>query len=193
MRHSRGYRCEQSAGLLFSTLIALVFFPAAGVSGQPEHPSTSPQRFIELDSEIQTIKEEILSINKDILALKELALTAPDEQLVVLVSIAAPGSMLPTSISLQLDGQAITHHDYTASEGEALRGGGAQRLYVGRIGEGEHRLEVLLSGRKNGDKSLNLQNSITFTKEPGQKYLELQLGLDKRERHPDLTIRQWQQ
>jgi hypothetical protein len=183
----------QSAVLLFSALIALVFFPAAGVSGQPEHPAISPQPFIELDSEIQTIKEEILGINRDILMLKELALPPADEQLVVLVSVAAPGSMLPTTISLRLDGQAITRHDYTASESEALRGGGAHRLYVGRIGEGEHRLEVVLSGRKNGDKSLTLENSIPFTKEPGQKYLELQLGLDKRERHPELTIRQWQQ
>jgi hypothetical protein len=172
--------------------MAIVFFSAVGVSGQPEHPSTSPQRFIELDSEIQTIKEEILSINKDILALRELALTAPDEQLVVLVSIAAPESILPASISLQLDGQAITRHDYTDSEGDALREGGVHRLYAGRLDKGEHRLEIVMSGRKNRDSPFDLQDTIIFTKETGQKYMELQLGLDKRKRQPGLTIRQWQ-
>ena len=193
MRHSRDHRCVRSVGLLFGALMALSFFPAAGVSEQPEHPSISAQRFIELDSEIQAIKEEILRINKDILVLREHALSPPDEQLVVLVSIATPGSIVPASISLQLDGQAITQHDYTVGEGDALRESGVHRLYVGRLGEGEHSLEVVLSGRKSGGKAFNLQNSITFTKEPGQKYMELQLGLNKRERQPDLTIRQWQQ
>lgn len=52
-----------------------------------ERPDTRA-RFVELDSEIQAIKEEILAINQEILLLEASSLYPRGEQLVVLVSIA---------------------------------------------------------------------------------------------------------
>ena len=72
---------------------------------QADERSDTRERFVELDGEIQAIKEEILEINRDILLLEELSLYPHGQQLVVLVSVANNSPVNPDTISLQLDGQ----------------------------------------------------------------------------------------
>jgi len=157
-----------------------------------EHPDTR-ERFVELDSEIQAIKVEILAINRDILLLEEMSLYPHGQQLVVLVSVANDSLINSERITLQLDGQTLTQHDYSRSESAALQDGGVHRLYTGRLSEGEHRLDVSLTGRQAGDKTFTQQRSITITKIPGRKTLELHLGPGKDRSEPGVIIRQWQQ
>jgi hypothetical protein len=51
------------------------------------------------------------------------------------------------AVRLQIDGQLVAHHIYSAKELEALRKGGVQRIYVGNVTTGDHQLEVLVDGR----------------------------------------------
>jgi hypothetical protein len=153
--------------------------------------SDTRERFIELDGEIQAIKEEILEINREILLLEELSLYPHGQQLVVLVSVASNSPVNPDSISLQLDGQTVNHHIYTGSEGAALQEGGVHRLYTGRLSDGEHKLEVSVTGKQAGGRAFHQQRSVTITKTPGRKYLELQLGPGGNKSGPGLTIREW--
>ena len=74
-----------------------------------------------------------------------------------------------------------------------MRGGGVHRLYVGKLTEGNHALDVSLSGRLAEGKAFNAQRSLGITKMPGRKTVELQLGSGKEDLHPDLTFREWQQ
>ena len=92
-----------------------------------------------------------------------------------------------------LDGQTVTQHDYSGSEGAALHAGGVQRLYAGRLTEGEHRLDVSLSGRLGRNKAFQQQRSVTITKIPGRKYMELQLGPGEEKSQAGVTVREWQQ
>ena len=186
-------QCWRSVRLLFTACIAAIFLTGAGTPLQAEqHPDTR-DRFVELDSEIQAIKQEILAINREILLLEEASLYPHGQQLVVLVSIANDSPVNPERITLQLDGQTVTQHDYSVSEGSALRKGGVHRLYAGRLSEGEHRLDVSLSGRLARDKTFQQQRSVTITKMPGRKYMELQLGSGEQQSEPGVTVREWQQ
>ncbi len=193
MMHFLRTQCWQSVRLLFTACVAAIFLAAAGVPLQAdEHPDTR-ERFVELDSEIQAIKEEILAINRDIMLLEELSLYPHSQQLVVLVSVAIGSLVNPERITLQLDGQTVSQHDYSASEGAALLEGGVHRLYAGRLSEGEHRLDVSVTGRRARDKAFRQQRSVTVTKMPGRKTIELHLGPGKQRSEPGVTIRQWQQ
>ena len=72
MRLSRSKQCWQSVRLLFTICVSCVLLTGAGTAPQTDEPRDTRERYIELDGEIQAIKEEILGINRDILLLEEL-------------------------------------------------------------------------------------------------------------------------
>jgi hypothetical protein len=191
MHLCRSKHCWQSVRLLFTVCVSCVFLSGAGEVPQPDEQRDTREQFVVLDGEIQAIKEEILEINRDILLLEELSLYPHGQQLVVLVSIATNNPVNPDSISLQLDGQTVSRHHYTGSEGAALQEGGVHRLYTGRLTAGEHRLEVSVTGKQAKGQAFQQQRSVTITKRPGRKYVELHLGPDEGSPEPGLTIREW--
>lgn len=171
--------------------MSCIFLTGAGTAPQTDRQSDARERFIELDGEIQAIKEEVLEINREILLLEELSLYPHGQQLVVLVSVANNNPANPGSISLQLDGQTVSHHIYTGSEGAALQEGGVHRLYTGRLSDGKHELEVSVTGKQAGGRAFHQNRSVSITKAPGRKYMELHLGPGANTSEPGLTIREW--
>jgi hypothetical protein len=170
--------------LLLFICVSCVFLTGADADN-------SRARFVVLDSEIQAIKEEILDINRDILLLEEMSLYPHGRQLIVLVSVAANSSLTPGTISLQLDGQMVSQHQYTASEHAAMREGGVHRLYTGRVDDGKHQLRVSVTGEQVKGDAFSEQRSVTITKQAGRKYMELHLGPRDDTTQPGLTIREW--
>jgi hypothetical protein len=85
----------------------------------------------------------------------------------------------------------VSRHRYTGSEGSALQEGGVHRLYTGRLTDGEHRLEVSVTGTQARGQAYQQQRSVTITKRPGRKYMELQLGPENGSSQSGLTIREW--
>lgn len=191
MHLSRSKQYSQFVRLLCAVCVSCGFLTAAGVAVQADERSDSRERFVELDGEMQAIKEEILEINQDILLLEELLLYPHGQQLVVLVSVANNSAVIPDNISLQLDEQLVSQHSYSSSEGAALQDGGVHRLYNGRLNDGEHVLTVSVTGKQSKGRAFHQQRTVTITKVPGRKYMELHLGLEGNTPESVLTIREW--
>ena len=164
---------------------------SARAASPADERGDSRESFVKLDGEIQAIKEEILGINRDILLLEELSLYPHGQQLVVLVSVAKDSPVNPDTIALQLDGQAVSQHRYSGSEGDALQEGGVHRLYNGRLSDGEHSLVISVTGKRIKGQVFQQQRSVSITKRPGRKYLELHLGPGDDTSEPGLTVREW--
>ena len=71
--------------------------------------------------------------------------------------------------------QLVAHYIYSAKELEALRKGGVQRLYVGNVATGEHRLDVLVDGVTPDGKPFQASEQFTFRKEVKPKLVALTL------------------
>ena len=80
------------------------------------------------------------------------------------------------SVRLQIDGQLVTHHIYSAKELEALRKGGVQRIYVGNVATGDHKLEVLVDGKLEDGGDFSRTEHFTFRKEVKPKLVGLTLS-----------------
>lgn len=186
--HALCQRYSLSAVLLFTACIASIVLPLQA----DERPDTRAN-IAELDSEIQAIKTEIVNINRDILLLEESTLHSQGGQLVVLVSVTEGSPVVPEQISLRLNGQSLSHHNYSGSEGAALLQGGVHRLYAGRVNEGEYQFDIAVSGRMARGKDFQQQHSVTLRKLPGPKYLELQIGAAESSSKIGVIIREWQQ
>ena len=64
------------------------------------------------------------------------------------------------AVRIQIDGQLVAHHIYSAKELEALRKGGVQRIYVGNVATGEHQLEVLVDGKRRRRRGLQPDRTL---------------------------------
>jgi hypothetical protein len=128
-----------------------------------------------LDEQVQEIKSDVLSIAAELDGLEEKLLYPSDTQVAVFVSLAEGESFRLDSVQIQIDGQPVATHIYSFKELEALQKGGVQRIYIGNIRTGEHRLDVSVAGKRGGADFSASQN-FSFQKEVEPKLVGITLA-----------------
>src|SRR2546429_408841 len=83
-----------------------------------------------------------------------------------------------------------SHYIYSAKELQALRKGGVQRLYVGNVATGDHKLEVLVDGKLEGGADFSRTGEFTFRKEVKPKLVGLTLAGPRSGNNP-ITLGDW--
>src|SRR6058998_2603249 len=137
---------------------------------------TDQQQLRGLDEQVQEIKSDVLSISQELSRLEEKLLYPSGTQVAIFVALAKGDQMRLDSVRLQIDGQLVTHHIYSAKELEALRKGGVQRIYVGNLTTGDHQLEVLVDSKLEDGKDFSRTEHLTFRKEVKPKLVGLTLA-----------------
>src|SRR5262247_4265000 len=129
-----------------------------------------------LDEQVQEIKSDVLNIAQELNRLEEKLLYPSGTQVAIFVSLAKGDQMRLDAVRLQIDGQLVAHHIYSAKELEALRKGGVQRIYVGNVATGDHQLEVLVDGKIQGAADFSRTERFTIRKEVKPKLVGLTLA-----------------
>src|ERR1700746_1142244 len=148
--------------------------PSAAVQkpSQEEIPSDQ-QQMRGLDEQIQEIKSDALRMSAELSQLEEKLLYPSGTQVAIFVELAKGDTMRLDAVRLQIDGQLVAHYIYSAKELQALRKGGVQRIYVGNVSTGDHKLEVVVDGKLEGGADYSRTDSFTFRKEVKPKVLGL--------------------
>src|SRR5215831_1071258 len=117
--------------------------PSAGaVQDRSKEESSSDQRQMrDLDEQIQEIKSDALRMSAELSQLEEKLLYPSGTQVAIFVELAKGDTMRLDAVRLQIDGQLVAHYIYSAKELQALRKGGVQRIYVGNLATGDHKLD----------------------------------------------------
>lgn len=129
-----------------------------------------------LDEQVQEIKSDVLSIAQELNRLEEKLLYPSGTQVAVFVALAEGDSMRLDAVRLQIDGQLVAHSIYSFKELEALRKGGVQRIYVGNVTTGDHQLDVLVDGKREGGADFSRTAHFTFRKDVKPKLVGLTVG-----------------
>src|SRR5258708_38892817 len=79
-------------------------------------------------------------------------------------------------VRVQINGQLVARYIYSAKELQALRKGGVQRIYVGNVSTGDHKLDVLVDGKLEGGADFSRTGEFTFRKEVKPKLVGLTLA-----------------
>jgi len=138
--------------------------------------SLNQQQMRGLDEQVQEVKSDVLSISQELSRLEEKLLYPSGTQVAIFVALAKGDQMRLDSMRLQIDGQLVTHHIYSAKELEALHKGGVQRIYVGNVTTGDHQLEVLVDAKLEDGKDFSRTEHLTFRKEVKPKLVGLTLA-----------------
>jgi hypothetical protein len=126
-----------------------------------------------LDEEVQSIKSDVLGIAAELNQLEEKLLYPSGTQVAIFVTLAKGDQMRLDAVRLQIDGHLAAHYIYNFKELDALRKGGVQRIYVGNVTTGEHKLEVLVDGKLESGADFSRTEHFTFRKEDKPKLVGL--------------------
>jgi hypothetical protein len=167
--------------IVFGLAVALSFAALAGQRAAPAPEGNSKARSDQaqmrgLDEQVQEVKSDVLSIAAELSRLEEKLLYPSGTQVAIFVALAKGDRMRLDAVRLQIDGQLVTHYIYSFKELEALRKGGVQRIYVGNVATGDHKLDVIVDGKLEDGADFNRTEHFTFRKEVKPKLVELTLG-----------------
>jgi hypothetical protein len=161
-----------------SAQVTITPAPPSTAVREPSQEQISPdQREMRgLDEQIQEIKSDSLRMAAELSQLEEKLLYPSGTQVAIFVELAKGDTMRLDAVRLQIDGQLVAHYIYSAKELQALRKGGVQRIYVGNVATGDHKLDVLIDGKLEGGADFSRTGQFTFRKEVKPKLVGLTLG-----------------
>ena len=172
-RQRRRHAFVRAVVLGVTLLLALLFLLGATPS---RAEGTERQQMKGLDEQVQEIKSDVLEIAAELGRLEEKLLYPSNTQVAVFVALAPQDASRFDAVRIQIDGQAVAHYIYSFKELDALRRGGVQRLYVGNLPTGDHRIDVQVDGKAQGGADFSHTGQFTFSKGIEPKLVGLTLA-----------------
>ena len=164
---------------------------AGNLAMAAEPPKALPRDPQVLDTRIQSLKQEAMDLNRDLLVLEEELLFPASTQVAVFVSVDVGALFDLDSVELKLDDSVATNYLYTEREVRALHRGGVQRLYMGNLRTGKHELIAVFIGKGPKGRDYRRGTTLKFEKGTDPKYIELQIRDDTRGQQPDFRVKEW--
>jgi hypothetical protein len=155
-------------------------------------PDAAPPDTRALDEAIQSIKKDVVDLNRDLFILEEELLFPANTQVAVFLSMDVGEFFALDTVELRMDDKQVAKHLYTPREAEALLKGGVQRLYLGNLRVGEHELVALFTGKGPQGQDYSRGAQVKFEKSVGAKYLELSISDRALKRQPEFVIKDWE-
>jgi hypothetical protein len=168
-----------------TTSAAPVAAPAPTASPPPAAPPA-------VDEQVQSLKSDVLDLNRDLFVLEQELLYPANTQVAVFVSMDAGTFFALDSVQLKIDGKEVANYLYTPREVHALDQGGVQRLFVGNLKVGKHELVAFLTGKGPHARDYTRGATLQFQKDIGAKYLELTITDDQSKLQPQFRIKDWE-
>ncbi len=145
-----------------------------------------------LESSIEDLKKEVLSLNRDLFILEEDLLFPANTQFSVFVSLDAGTLFTLDSIQLRIDDKNVTNHLYTEREVAALKRGGVQRIYIGNLPSGEHEVVAIFTGLGPNGREYRRGKTVILEKTGEPQFVEITIKDDNNKEQPEFDARIWE-
>ena len=146
--------------------------PATGdAAAPPPGAAADSGDFKTLDQEVQSMKKDVIDLNKDLFVLEEELLFPANTQVAVYVSMDVGTFFALDSVTVKIDNKQVKNYLYTAREADALLKGGVQQIYLGNLKVGKHELVAFFTGKGPVERDYRRCATINFAKGVGGKYL----------------------
>jgi len=165
---------------------------AAGESADEESLDDSALEEGSLDAEIEALKKEVLSLNRDLFILEEDLLFPPNTQFSVFLSLDAGALFSLDSVQLKINDKNIANHLYTERELAALKRGGVQRLYIGNLPSGEHEIVAIFTGVGPSGRDYRRGEAVVIEKTTEPQFVEFMIADDTGKEQPQFDVRVWE-
>lgn len=145
-----------------------------------------------LDINIEALKKEVLSLNRDLFILEEDLLFPANTQFSIFLSMNAGALFALDSVQLKIDDNNIANHLYTERELAALKRGGVQRLYIGNLPTGEHEIVAIFTGVGPSGRDYRRGETLVIEKTSEPQFVEFIIEDDSQKEQPQFDVRVWE-
>ena len=145
-----------------------------------------------VDQDVQSLKKELVDLNKDLFKLEEELLYPASTQVAVFLSVDVGTFFALDSVTLKVDDKEVTNYLYTEREVQALHRGGVQRLYLGNLKAGEHELIALFTGKGPHERDYRRGTTLRIDKGVGASYIELKISDRVASLQPEFVVKVWE-
>ena len=141
--------------------------------------------------QVESLKESVLTLNRDLLILEEELLYPASSQVAVYVSMDLGNYFALDAIKLEINNKLVASELYTEKQTKALFRGGVQRLYIGNLKTGEHEISAFFTGR-GPQQDYKRAAKVVINKNQEPVVLELRIVDSTAQLQPVFEIKQWQ-
>jgi len=176
------------AGLAIVFLVAATIFTTASNNAQAlevgsvqeipllsEVKNESPVPDSDLAAEMETLKQALVNLNRDLFILEEDLLFPSSTQIAVYLSMDVGEYFKLDAVELKIDGKLATHYLYTDRQVNALYKGGVQRLFVGNINQGSREITAFFIGTGPENRPYKRAVTLEFEKDDEAATVELKI------------------
>ena len=152
----------------------------------------SRDEFRSLDTDVQSLKKEVLDLNRDLFLLEEDLLFPANSQVAFFVSLDVGEYFELDSVSIKIDGKEVANYLYTAREADALVRGGVHRVHMANLKTGEHEIIAIFTGKGPNVRDYRRGATTVIDKGIGAKYLELEITDRVKKQQPEFVVKEWE-
>ena len=182
--------------LFVSLAASLVLAVAVPVPAQEpastDADSASRNQFRQLDQDVQSLKKEVLDLNRDLFLLEEELLFPANSQVAFFVSMDVGEYFKLDSVRLTIDGKEVANYLYTDREAGSLLRGGVHRVHMANLKAGDHELVAIFTGQGPHSREYRRGATMNFSKGIGAKYVELEITDRVAKQQPEFVIKEWE-
>ncbi|MGI9204668.1 MAG: AraC family transcriptional regulator [Woeseiaceae bacterium] len=150
------------------------------------------QEFKSLDENVQSLKKEVLDLNRDLFLLEEELLFPANSQVAFFISMDVGEYFDLDSVNLKIDGKEVSNYLYTQREVDALLRGGVHRVHMENLKVGEHELVAVFTGEGPHVRDYRRGATVNIGKGIGAKYVELEITDRVKKQQPEFVIKEWE-
>jgi hypothetical protein len=154
--------------------------------------SASRKQFRALDQDVQSLKKEVLDLNRDLFLLEEELLFPANSQVAFFISMDVGEYFKLDSVSLTIDGKEVANYLYTEREAGSLLQGGVHRVHMANLKAGDHELVAIFTGQGPHSREYRRGATMNFSKGIGAKYVELEITDRVKKQQPEFVIKEWE-
>ena len=164
----------------------------AGVPSMQVGEAQARAEFRSLDTDVQSLKKEVLDLNRDLFLLEEELLFPANSQVAFFVSLDVGEFFNLDAINLKIDGKEVSNYLYTEREVGALHRGGVHRMHMENLKVGSHELVAVFTGKGPNVRDYRRGATMNFSKGIGAKYVELEITDRITKQQPEFVIKEWE-
>ena len=164
----------------------------ASAQGVAAGEADARAEFRSLDEDVQSLKQEVLDLNRDLFLLEEELLFPANSQVAFFISMDVGEYFDLDSVNLKIDGKEVTNYLYTEREVSALHRGGVHRMHMENLKVGDHELVAVFTGKGPQVRDYRRGATMNFSKGIGAKYVELEITDRISKQQPEFVIKEWE-
>jgi hypothetical protein len=181
--------------LSFISIIVFFAFGASTLNAVEPAKEIKKSKLKSIDpallKEAEQLKKELIQLNSELYEFEEDLLYPANTQVSVFLSISKNSSFKLDSVQIRLDDKLVTSYLYNNDEIASLKNGGIQRLYLGSLADGGHKLTAKFNGQGANNQYFRRKKVLPFTKEQSTKFILLVVTESTTNNEPLFKVKAW--